>query len=475
MTEPHGVTMIERDDGLEVRTRPPVRTYQIRTADGHVLGDLYGVILRGWPSDRVRVTDAAIEVSAPVTDIETFESTVLDEIRGSYVARTHSTLPPRLYPDPGLTLPVVFSAESRRLGSSASMILDEDEYRERFVAERYERLIEREGYGSWIPGRLTAHRGVERLLANHYLDLTTWTARRFWPRPQGFDLDVSPDDAVEIVATNLSQFMKTVAPEFRTGITLTAGFDSRMLVAAAREVVDEVEFFTITPPKHGLDQIMAGTIADGLGLRHRFVPIVEAAPAEQEAWDRATGHSVREVNRVNHPTLRTIDYDVILTGLYGEPGRTFLYVRDFEEINTKPPVSTDSLVSRLALPNDPEVRDEVAVWLDRAPDLPNSTILDLAYLELRLSSWGGAQVPANFAEQMELTPFNQRTIQEAFLRVPAEQKGDAALFHRAIPLMWPAAAEFPINSFGDYRDHLFRASKLLQRGPVIRALRKRMR
>lgn len=468
-----GITL-EAGEGIRVACSPGLASYRIVTRAGRVLGEIHGRILRAAADPAISIATGpagdrgTITVPDAVTDCAVFETVVLDQIRGSFAALTHTTLPPRLYPDCAGTVPIVYCARTRRAASSAGMLFDAVEYRTRFLADRHRRLVEAGAFESWIPGPLTAHEGLARLLPNHYLDLADWRPVRFWPRPD-FATGCAPEAAVEIVAERMQGFIAAAADEARVGVTLTAGFDSRMVLAASRSVAGRLEYFTFTPPRPGLDQIRAGELATRLGLAHRLMPLVAATPAEQEAWDRAVGHVITHPNRQAHPSLRPLDHDLILTGIRGETGRARLYRHDWATIDTRP--ATVSLVlSRLGQPQDPELVAALEPWLAGIAHLPTSLVLDLAVLELFFATlWR----PAQCAEALELLPFADRAVQTAFLSVPPEAKGEDRLFVAAIRAMWPEALDLPVNRFGDYRDPLSLVAKGLQPARLASFLRRR--
>ena len=352
------------------------------------------------------------------------------------------------------------------------MIFGAEEYARRFLQARHRRLLGAARH-SWLPGTLTVHEGVSRLLPNHYLDLETWEAVRFWPRPREIARRMSVEAAARSVAAGLQAFMAAAAQEFRLGIALTAGLDSRLLLAATRAVADRVEFFTITPERPGLDQILAARMAADLGLRYRSVPQIAATAAEMAGWDRMVGHAVREAaNRSIYPTLRQLGYDVILTGAFGATGKGSYYAADRATIDDRP-LTAASLLARMACPQDPELLAELDRWLEGLEGMLASAILDLAYLELRSVGWGMAQHTAQCALQLEMNPIAQRGIFGAFLAVPPGQKAEGALLLTAVTQMWPELMEYPINRFGNYRDPLGRMMKVFDRERLLRHLRTR--
>lgn len=468
---PFGIALIDGAGDAEITRSPGIRTYPIATRDGALLGHLYGLLLTAEPVPGLTISRGGITIDAPVPDAAAFERNVLDALRGSFIVVTRGALPRRLYPDCGATLPIVYCAASRRAASSAGMLLGPEEYAARFLAPRHHRLVESGGAADrWIPGALTAHEGVRRLMPNHYLDLTTWETTRFWPRRDEFALGLAFETAVEIVADRMQGFMRAVGHSASAAIALTAGFDSRMLLAAARSVSDRIESFTLTPPQPGLDQIVSGELARRLGMRHRLVPMIAATEAERANWDSAVGQVIAHVNREIHPSLRQLDHDMILTGVWGETGRSRLYQHDLGTINDRTPTA-ELVLARLGRPQDPDLVPEVERWLAGIAWLPTSAVLDLAYLEM---SYTMLWRPAQCAEIPELLPFADRAIQTAFLSVAPQDKGTDRLFRAVIARLWPEAMELPVNRFGDYRDPLAKLRKALQPARLTAFLRSRM-
>jgi hypothetical protein len=466
-----GVRIKEEKGRRQVRLSKRLKQYPILDPDGRAIGYAYGAVLRS-PSKNFMVLGDTIRVTAPIPDIRAFEELVLDELQGTFLVETQNDLPSRLYPDSGTTLPVIYCPQTRRIGSSAAMILDEDEYRRRFLAERHQRLVGSSRH-SWLPGTLTVHEGLSRLLPNHYLDLETWQPIRFWPRADEFSQDLGFEEATGSVARALESFLAAAADQFRLGITLTAGLDSRLLLAAARPVVDKVEFFTISPEREGIDQILARRMARDHGLRYQTFALVKSSAEDMARWDKAVGHAVREVNQESYLTVGQLPYDVIMTGMFGGAGKGLYYAKDQGKINRKT-VTAGDLLSRMSCPRDADLIADLTNWLAGLEGVPSSAILDLAYVELRSVGWGTSQYPIQNAEILQMNPIAQRTIVSAFLSVPPGEKKDKRLIKETIRSMWPDLMEYEVNRFGNYRDYTKLLSKLLDREAVIRYVRRHL-
>lgn len=460
-------------DGFEISLADPMKSYDITGPDGAVLGTLYGVPLLHWHGPDLAFDGDAIRVSVPIDGPRALETRVLDHLHGNFLLRTHGTLPNRLYQDAGGSMPIVWCARTGRFGSSAGVLFDDAEYAERFLTARHERLIEKEISGAWIVGTGTAHADLYRLMPNYYLDLDNPGTHRFWPRADEFSLTMSVDEAVAIVGPAMQGYVKGCVAQFPlVAQTFTAGFDSRIIMAASREVVDDMLFFTMGSAGQGIDQILTAEMARKLGLRHKLQPIAKASPEQQAHWDRMVGDVVREVNRELHPSLFALEADCMLTGMYGETGRCRLFRFDADTINDEK-ATAGFVCNRLTLPDDAELRPDIEAWIASMDFLPRSAVLDLAFNELRFGCWAMPQAPIQHGIKRTMMPFAQRSIQNAFMSVPPTEKGTETLFRALGQSLWPEAMSFNINAFGDWRDTAYKWKKIFKRDHLVRFFRDR--
>jgi hypothetical protein len=410
---------------------------------------------------------------SPVGTPSEFETSVLPRFSGSFLAITHGPLPLRVYLDPGGSLPIVFSAHKHIAAASPSLILDEAEYREQFDRELHHETIEKEGVGAWISGDLTAHTGVTRVLPNHYLDLGNWTSRRHWPQPGDFGSWLPFEVAVERASSALNRFTQAATRASPVALTLTAGFDSRLLLASTRGVTAECEFVTFNHSVAKLDVDVSRLLARQFGLQHRVIDVVESTPVQVERWSRIIGDCVVEGNRASHQTLLEIRAPRVFTGMYGEIGRCRLYRQEAGSINEKR-IDVGLILSRLQLPRHPKVGESVERWLASLAGFPNSVILDLAFLELKFGNWAMAQHPAQNALKFHLMPYSQRDVLASFIGTNPVEKTTSRLFTACIGHLWPELNDIPVNRYGDYRDLLMKIGKITRPGRVRRFLRDRL-
>lgn len=469
----YGLNASHRDGVLKVTLSPGLDEYRVLRSDGEEIARLYGNLLHRHSGDRVEVCGKDIRIAGELATIDDFEVDILPHLNGNFALWTKGPYPQRIYMNEAGSIPVLYCSRSRRISSSPALMFDEEEYAARFDKGRYERLVADEPMGAWIPAGLTAHTGLFRLMPHFYLDLEDFTARRFWPREGDLALDLGIEEAAAICATALEKFIGAAVEQFgRQSQSLTAGYDSRMLLACSRPHRDSIDYFTVDPGGGHIDHGIPAALARTLGLSHRFYEPEYSTAEEGAQWDRAVGHCVRERNRETRNTLHQLPGDFIITGVCGEIGRIKLYKNEAGTVNDKP-ASVDDTIARLGLKRDPEIRDAMKRWMTDITWLPRSCVLDLAYNEVRFGIWAMAQAPAQQSVRRSLMPYTQRVVQTAFMSTPPAERGTDALFRRIGAIAWPAAMDLGINRFGDYRDHLVKVRKLFSREHLTRLVRHR--
>ena len=369
----------------------------------------------------------------------------------------------RLYLDSCGTLSAVYDPGERKAGATALAVLGEDAYRARRDLERYD-AYSVHGDG-WFSGGLTAHTGLERLLANHYLDLDSFEAKRHWPvRPLAFDL--TAETTARNVAKHVQDFLTAMIGDRPLYVGLTGGNESRALLAACRDIRDKLIFVTVDAPGSLIDRTLVNRLVRTFGLRHRFIPYVTASQEQQDRWEMLAGHSLSGMNKRMHPSVWPLSDGIFVGGLGGEIGRGFLW-RNAEE--TAVP-SAINLLDRLKLPRDSLLLERVTAWQQALPPgLPALQVLDLAYTELRMSAWAFSQAYAN-PKVTDVHPLISRSCIEQMLRTAPAERASDNLFKEIVRQQWPELLTIPVNKFGDIRDQLIPLYKMVLRPD--RAIRK---
>ena len=458
---------ITRLGSVSIARLPRLRQHDVLDADHRRIG-----VLLGDPVDLDRgvVVDGALVLPAPLSgDIDTFVERHIYPLGGRFLFVLDHGNVQRLYLDACGSHPAVFDPQTGCVASSAGLLLDVAAYEERFRVHLYEHLkIRRDG---WFPAGLTAHEGVQRLLVNHYLDLRTSVPTRHWPIRA---IETTPDP--DVACRRIIAMTRCAIDAFlRTGplaMSLTAGNETRLLLAAVRDISRKIDLVTVDHWEGRLDRVRAQELAERFGLRHRCLPAVTATPEQAEDWHARSGHCIGGPNMVSHPTVEQLSSaSFFVGGMGGEIGRGFFW-RPTDKVTTL--VSATNLVSRFGMPPHDEVIDAVESWLTHLPEgIDTFLLLDLAYLELRMGPWAFAQTPGTLPVR-EAHPLISRRSFEDMLSLPPEWRASNRMILRSIELHWPELLELPINRFGDWRDPARQIERAVRRPHlVVKRLRKR--
>lgn len=420
----------------------------------------------GFMSDGARHT---IKTVCSTTSI--LENALINVLAGSFIIISHGKLQQRLYLDPAGSMPIVFRTDTPRAGSTADAVFDDAEYQSRFDDKTYQSLVLAEGLGGWIPGYDTAHTGLKRLLPNHCLDLESWRAERHWPNSATDTKWLPPTESVEIICSALTEFCSASVEQSNVYSGLTAGQDTRLVLAGCRSVKQKMKFFTYHARDSQIDVDIARRISVTFGLNHEVFFPRSANAHQQAAWDRAVGHCVLEHNRNNHPVLYELPDDaVIFSGLYGEVGCCRLYRGDYETING---IKLDEkfVLKRLALPVTERTLQAVRLWLEPISQYEPSVILDLAFWELKFGGWAMSQRPAQGSIRMHHLPLAQRAILQTFVFTNPLDKLGSIFYRTCIRRLWPELADLPFNKYGSFQDQVLMLKKLFRPGRLRGFLR----
>ncbi|WP_432448230.1 hypothetical protein [Aliiroseovarius marinus] len=125
----------------------------------------------------------------------------------------------------------------------------------------------------------TLDRRVRQLLPNHRLDLKTFTSERHWPSEAQDLRCASPERAEEVVkiaSDRHIQVISALARHFPVALPVTAGQDSRLLLAHSKTCLKDIKlFFThVTNFNTERDAEIGKTLCDKIGAPHTTFRVI---------------------------------------------------------------------------------------------------------------------------------------------------------------------------------------------------------
>jgi len=408
-------------------------------------------IFLGWPVHPELGSLSKLEhFGENLTDLgksEEFEA-FLNLLSGRFVAIHTGSKSGRFYLDASGSLSAVYCPSQKMIASTPLLVphsIDTD-YDHELINLSGVPYVE-----GWYPFGLTNRIGVHRLLPNHFLDLTTWASTRHWPQ-QSFNETSNIDANIKEIASLIKRSISDSVADDGGLLALTAGRDSRILLACSREVLAKIQVFTAEcdwSGYHGaVDIDTARRITKRLNITHIILPFQQPTIRDYKMWTHRTGNCVGELLGLrNIRTMNLLDQmpGVYLCGIASEVGRSRHWKEedldcqfiDIRELLNKIDLGKLQVIDR--------VIEEGEKWLAGLPrDCNTLLMLDLAHLEQKLGCWGGV---ANYADipLKRVHPFSQRRIFELMLELPADFRFKQELTDKIIALEWPELLEFPYN------------------------------
>ena len=379
----------------------------------------------------------------------------LYERAGSWIAIIATEELQSVYLDACGSVPLVFFKDKHVAASSACAVLEGEVYFSDLYEEaRSETWSKLDRYHT---AGLTAHRSLYRLLPNHRLDLESWTVERIWPLAPfpalGIDRVISEivDDArgsIDIAMRSGSALMP-----------LTAGNETRALLALAKGRERQLTFFTGDFPGAVIDMGTARRLAEKFGLKHVVTTVKPRTGADIQDWRLRTGHCIG--GAIGHSRMRrdTIAHgEVEFSGAAGEVGRGFLWAAGDVAGDR---LTSDVLLARLKLPQIDRFVAATDKWLDSVKQFDAFTVMDLAYIELKMACWAGPQATGTETTATQVWPFSSRRCFSAMMSAPPKIRLEQSLFMRIVQREWPELLQIPINKgtpWENLRRLMYRAS-----------------
>ncbi len=302
---------------------------------------------------------------------------------------------------------------------------------------------------AWV-GSNTIYLNVNHLMPNYYLNFKLSRAYRFWPNKplEKFDLDKAVELAVEILRGSLH----AVNFRYKLALAVTAGWDSRVLLAASKQIHSDIHYFVSVmgnEKKNFPDVLIPSRLFHQLGLPFNIQKCdIEIDPEFKDLLKKNVAMARVELPKATYIYKYHLDFKGMLNvnGNASEIAKTII----------RPPfpikVTGDSFakLKYIGYGGITYVASQLQDWIDEVTELCalyNLNIFDMLYWEQRMGNWG-AHYPAELDISMDqFSPFNNRLLLMILLSVDEKYRRypNYTLYSKIIEKLWPEILSQPIN------------------------------
>lgn len=298
---------------------------------------------------------------------------------------------------------------------------------------------------NWVPGPLSMAAGARKLLPGQRFDLRSGEALDADPLPK---LDINKDEAVETVATELCAVVTEASDRGELQLALTAGLDSRTVLAAL--LASGVPFRAYTQGPEGHEDIAtAAAISCKLGIEHVAILPEPPDPSVPATWRAHTLGSYNDADNNNlfpKKQYRFVGPDTLmLRGGCFEVGRRY-FASKLDGLSFETATGM-SILRRFRAAQTPELASAFDRWLEGKRARPGRLdLIDSFYLEQRLGSWLSAiEQGMDMLPGRSVQPANSPRIISALLSPDEATRRAGGIQRDVIRYLAPSLLQFPTN------------------------------
>ena len=318
---------------------------------------------------------------------------------------------------------------------------------------------------NWYPPPSSRHPDIRSLIPSQTIDIESG---EIIPRPMFTDVHMSLTEveAKETLQNALLTGIKQVASMGNVHIALSSGYDSRLILAAAKAAEIPAKTYTMVKknrwpfslgdtPYTSLvnkgDMVLPELISNHVGIDHHWIEQGTYDPEKLRLFDQHTYRQTGENDRIYFSFGQwdwVAENDYVLLGQVAGMGACYYY-KFFSEPG--PVISKRLLLNHFGLDTNAWQRPAVEEYVDWAAHhnaVFNEKVdwRDRLYLEQRLGGWASA-----LQQGMDLIPghkvhlFNTQQFICALLCIPAEKRVHKQFVQELISQMAPHLNDFPYN------------------------------
>ncbi|MCX8012422.1 MAG: hypothetical protein N3A64_04650, partial [Desulfobacterota bacterium] len=275
-----------------------------------------------------------------------------------------------------------------------------------------------------LVGDKTRYQDCYHLLPNHFFDLYSALSIRFFPKENLSPIPV--DQALEITSSILHGSMLAIAQRHPVMLAVTAGWDTRVLLAATKGITDYFKYYIDRKgelPFNHPDVQVPLRLCCQLGINFEVRNSAEEPPHWFKAILSQSVSGARELPKIRmiYSALANSSSYINVNGNGSEICRNSY---DYFGFISSESITIAQLTGLIGYYKNKFVENELRSWKNELEQngLFGYHILDLLYWEQGMGNWG-----AQFAAEQDIagddfSPFNNRLLYKTLLSLPREYR-----------------------------------------------------
>jgi len=304
----------------------------------------------------------------------------------------------------------------------------------------------------WYPGNSTIFKDIYHLTPNHYIDLHNHQIVRYWPKRT---LPFIPfDKCLKKSRFLLENLLEAACNRFHIAMGLSAGYDSRIVLAASKKVRNKIFYFTHTSEDSDSkmeDVSIPAELLPNLGLQHHIIKIPNKMECHFEILFRKNVATARTCKGLNTYGLfkhfRNDENEVVLaSGNISEIAK-----RNARRLPRVPNFLINGFIlsSVADMQGSRFANKKFKEWYTSIKDILQYglNVFDLFYWEQRMANWAAMTFSEMDIAFENFSPFNCRELVENMIGLPLKYRSQPDyIFHtELIRTMWPETLQMAIN------------------------------
>lgn len=315
----------------------------------------------------------------------------------------------------------------------------------------------------WYPGDSTIYENLHHLTPNHYLNLNTHSIVRYWPVKRIRSISLS--ECVRRSSTLLKNILVAACNRFNIAMSISAGYDSRILIAASKDIKDQIYFFSHTHKNltvDGLDIRIPAKLLPLLNLKHNIVNVPMMMDVEFEKIFRKNVTTARTSKGLNaYGLLEHFKNNkkeiVLMNGNLCEIARRNIcrYPRIPQCMINERTLSLFAKMGKSYFANQ-----KFYEWWILIKELPilQQYIIELFQWEQKSARWAATTFSEMDISFENLSPFNCKELLILMMGVDLKYRTlpNYSLYRHLIKNLWPETLQIEINPHPNNIDKYFK-------------------